>query len=133
MWYFENKPITELPEGFASFVYRITNNVTGKQYIGKKKFHTYQRKKVKGRKNRKKIVKESDWKTYYGSNEELKQDIEELGVDKFHREILDFCKTTGQASYTEAKYQFQFGVLENPELWYNSWIQCKVHRTHLKK
>jgi hypothetical protein len=81
-WLFESKTIEALPDDCVGFVYVITNNITGRKYIGKKlaKFSrtTYKVVKLKnGNKKRKKIRGkiESDWQTYYGSNEQLNKDI----------------------------------------------------------
>lgn len=133
MWLHNDKEIGDDDiEGYASFVYMITNLETGKRYLGKKVFKSVQRKKVKGKTRRKKVTKDSDWKSYFGSNKLLQEDVERLGQDRFKREILKLCKTRGTASYYEAKYQMQYEVLEHPDLWYNDWIMCKVHRTHIK-
>jgi len=130
MWYLNKVPLSELPEGYYGFVYNITNLETDRQYIGKKLFFSQKTKQVKGKK--KKYKAESDWKDYYGSNEELQKDVSQYGYDKFYREILVLCKTKGDCSYYEAKYQFEKDVLLNPERFYNSWIMCKIHRKHLK-
>ena len=75
-WLFESTTVDTLPEDCVGFVYVITNNLTGRKYIGKKlaKFRktTYKVVKLKnGNKKRKKICGkiESDWQTYYGSND----------------------------------------------------------------
>lgn len=134
MWLYNDKEIDDDEiEGYASFVYMITNLETGKRYLGKKIFKSIQRKKVKGKTRKKKVTKDSDWKSYYGSNKLLQEDVKRLGSDRFKREILKLCKTRGTASYWEAKYQMQHEVLENPDLWYNDWIMCKVHRSHIKE
>lgn len=122
--------VTVIPEGCYGFVYRITNVATDKMYIGKKLFFSQKTRQVKGKK--KKYKAESDWKQYYGSNDELLGDVGSLGTNKFLREILKFCKTKGECSYYEAKYQFDEDVLLNPKMYYNSWIMCKIHRKHLK-
>lgn len=133
MWLYNGKEIGDNEiEGYSSFVYIITNLETGKRYIGKKIFKSIQRKKVKGKTRKKKVEKESNWKSYFGSNLSLLADLEKLGPDKFRREIIKLCKTRGTASYFEAKLQMQYEVLENSDLWYNEWIMCKVHRTHIK-
>ena len=129
-WNYEQKILSDIPEGYYGFVYNITNVLSNKQYIGKKFFYSQKQRQVKGKKKKYKV--ESDWKEYYGSNEELKKDIEQLGKDNFTRTIIHLCKTKGECSYYEAKYQFQENVLLFPELYYNSWIMCKVHRKHLK-
>jgi hypothetical protein len=133
MWLYNGKEISDDEiEGYASFVYIITNLENNKRYIGKKIFKSIQRKKVKGKTRKKKVEKESDWKSYYGSNLVLLGDVEKLGSDRFRREIVKLCKTRGTASYWEAKLQMQHEVLENPDLFYNEWIMVKVHRSHLK-
>ena len=129
-WTYKNEPLTEIPEGYTSFVYLITNKVTGKKYVGKKMFRFTRTKKVKGRKQRKTVA--SDWLGYFGSNKELNEHVELYGEDKFQREILYLCKTKGEASYYEAKEQFLRDVLLSSD-YYNSWISCKIARNHLPK
>jgi len=129
-WLYFGAPLTtELTEDYIGFVYEITNVESGKKYIGKKLFKFSRSKQVKGKKKRFKI--DSDWKDYYGSNNELKEDVEKLGADKFKRVVLKLCKTKGDCNYWEAKYQFDYRVLES-DLYYNSWISVKVHKSHVK-
>jgi hypothetical protein len=130
MWYLNKEPLSSLPDGYYGFVYNITNLETNRQYIGKKLFYSQKTKQVKGKKKKYKV--ESDWKEYYGSNDEIQKDVLQYGPDKFYREILVLCKTKGECSYYEAKFQFEKDVLLNPEKFYNSWIMCKIHRKHLK-
>jgi hypothetical protein len=130
MWLYENEEFTIVPDDVVGFVYCITNITTGKQYIGKKLFTSTRRKHVRGK--RKRFLVESDWKEYYGSNKELLHDVATHGPGSFRREILRLCKTKGQCSYFEAKIQFEHGVLEYPEKFYNTWIMCRVHQKHLK-
>jgi len=133
MWLFENKAVdSDIIDNYIGFVYCITNNVTGKKYIGKKLFKNTRRTKVKGQTRRKKTVKESDWKEYWGSNKVLQEDVNTLGEDNFERIILKLCKTKGECNYWEAKYQMQYEVLESDD-WYNEWIMVKVHRSHINK
>ena len=137
-WLFEGKTVEELPEDCVGYVYLITNNVSGRKYIGKKlaKFAktTYKVVKLKnGNKKRKKIRSkvDSDWLTYYGSNHELNKDVEQLGAENFTREILFFCKSKAECSYIEAREQFNYKVLESDD-WYNGHIQVRVHGSHIK-
>lgn len=133
MWLYNGKEIDdEETEGYAAFVYIITNLVDNKRYLGKKIFKSTRRKKVKGKTRRKKITKDSDWKSYFGSNKLLQEDVARLGQDRFEREIIKLCRTRGTASYWEAKLQMQHEVLENPDKWYNEWVMVKVHRSHIK-
>lgn len=136
-WLYESQEITEIPEQYAGFVYVITNQQTGKKYIGKKlsKFSktVYRTVTLKnGTKRRKKIRSkiDSDWQTYYGSSPQLLQDVAALGPDNFTREILFYCKTRAECSYIEAREQFAHGVLESDD-WYNGHIQVRVHKSHI--
>ena len=137
-WLFESLVVETLPEDCAGFVYLITNNITGRKYIGKKlarfKRTTYRVVKLKnGNKKRKKIkgTIDSDWQTYYGSSPELSKDIEQLGIENFSREILYYCKTKSECSYIEAREQFSRRVLESDD-YYNGHIQVRVHGSHIK-
>lgn len=130
MWLYEGKEFSDVPNNIVGYVYKITNELTGKQYIGKKLFTAAKRKQVKGKSRR--IRVESDWRGYFGSNKELLHDVTTNGPAHFRREILHLCTTKGQCSYYEAKLQFELGVLENPDKFYNDWIMCKIHRKHLK-
>ena len=137
-WLFENAQIEALPEDCVGFVYLITNLVSGRKYIGKKlaKFSktTYKVVKLKnGNKKRKKIRSkiDSDWLTYYGSNDELNKDIQTLGQDNFKREILYYCNSKAQCSYIEAREQFRHQVLES-DAYYNGQISVRVHGSHIK-
>lgn len=131
MWLYEDKEIDEAAlEGYVGFVYLITNEVNGRRYIGKKLLKKTRTKKVKGKRN-KKVVTDSDWRDYYGSNAALKEDVERLGTENFKRTILKLCKTKGTCNYWEAKYQMDHEVLESNSF-YNDWIMVKVHRSHIK-
>ena len=129
MWIYKNEPLSEVPENAYGFVYLITNNITGKKYIGKKLFWFKKTKTVKGKKKR--LKAESDWKEYWSSSDDVKKDVKELGEENFTREILHVCPNKGSCNYLEAKEQMLREVLES-ENYYNSQIQCRVHRTHIK-
>jgi hypothetical protein len=130
-WLFESKEIEVLPEDCVGFVYLITNLTNNRKYIGKKlaRFKT-SKPPLKGRKNRRRGTKESDWREYYGSNDELNKDIEQLGTENFQREILYYCNSKAECSYIEAREQFRHKVLESEE-YYNGHIQVRVHGSHI--
>lgn len=129
-WLYKDRPFDSNEiESFYGFVYLITNTLTNKKYVGKKFFFSTKRKQVN--KKRKRILVESDWKEYYGSNSELVSDVEKLGAENFKREILHLCETKGLCNYYEAREQFQVDCLRRED-YYNSWIQVKVHKKHLK-
>ena len=137
-WTYQRTTVETLPEDCVGFVYLITNCISGRKYIGKKlaKFSktTYRVVKLKnGNKKRKKIRSkiDSDWQTYYGSNEELNRDVAALGAENFTREILFYCKSKAECSYIEAREQFTHRVLESTE-YYNGQISVRVHGSHIK-
>ena len=114
VWLYKGEEITEDTIGdAAAFVYLITNNVTGKKYIGKKLFTASKIRQVKGKKKRSRVP--SNWQSYFGSNEELNNDVVQYGEEKFTREILHLCKNKADATYLEAKEQFTRSVLESNE------------------
>lgn len=133
MWLYEGNEFTSdmIGENFG-FVYQITDLDNDKKYIGKKWFwSTTKRPPLKGKTRKRTVVKESDWHQYYGSSDEVKQLVESRGRDKFKREILRLCKTKGECSYYEAKYQFDFDVLLRDD-YYNELISCKIHSRHMR-
>ena len=137
-WTHNNLIVDELPIEAEGFVYLITNTTNDRKYIGKKlaKFKTT-KPPLKGKKNKRRGTKESDWRTYWGSSDHLNADVLALGEDKFTREILYYCPSRGVLSYLEAKEQFDRKVLESDE-YYNGIINVRVGSSkilteHLKK
>lgn len=131
MWLHSGKPIDEESlEDFVGFVYIITNIESQRKYIGKKLFKFKRTKTVKGKKKR--LLVESDWRKYWGSNKTLLEEVSLFGENGFKREVLRLCKSKGELNYFEAKYQFIMGALES-DVYYNEWITLKVHKAHLKK
>ena len=125
-WTYEGKEIDSISDEYEGFVYLITNKTTGQKYIGKKlaKFKTT-KPPLKGRKNKRRGYKESDWRDYWGSSDRLQADVDKLGPDNFTREILYFCKSRAEMSYIEAREQFDRRVLETDE-YYNGIINVRV-------
>ena len=125
-WTYKGKKIDVIPEQYEGFVYLITNTTNDKKYIGKKlaKFKTT-KPPLKGRKNKRRGHKESDWKTYWGSSDLLQEDVAKLGEDKFTREIIHFCESRGVMSYLEAKEQFDREVLLKDD-YYNGIINVRI-------
>jgi hypothetical protein len=131
-WKYRGEEVDAIPEGYDNFVYLITNLVDGRKYIGKKKSYSLRTlPPLKGQKRKRKVIKESDWRGYYGSNDELNSDVITHGESNFTREILHWCNSLSMASYMEAKEQFIRDVLIGDE-YYNSWISAKVSKKHLK-
>ena len=129
-WYYNGEPVETIDDKYLAFVYLITNITTGKKYIGLKTTKSSKTKTVKGKKKKFKV--ESDWRNYWSSSEDLKNDLELFGKENFKREILYFCINKGTANYLEAREQFDNRVLEKPDDWYNGIINCRVHWSHVK-
>ena len=132
-WTHKGKPVKELPEWCAGFVYEITNTHNGKKYIGKKlsKFKR-SRRPLKGRVNKRRYTIPSDWQDYFGSSNALLEDIDKIGKEKFKREILFYCKNRGECNYIEAREQFARKVLETDK-YYNGHIRVRVHKQVLPR
>ena len=129
-WIYEGRPFTSDDIGdYYGFVYRITNTTTQKSYIGRKYF--VQKRKPKGAKRR--VTSESDWKKYYGSSDDLKQDIRRDGKDSFRREIISLHTTLGKVNYEETRQLFLNNVLtealdDGTPKYYNSNILGRYMR-----
>lgn len=128
MWTHNNEEFVDAGDWYG-FIYEITNNLTGKKYIGRKYFTEAKTRQVKGKKKRTRV--ESNWKEYWGSSKSLTEDINKYGVENFSRKILMLCKTRGNTNYWEAKFQFDNNVLLSDN-YYNDWIMIKTHRKHIK-
>ena len=129
-WTYKGSTFTSVDiNDFFGYVYCITNLQTGKKYIGRKYFS--QRRKP--RTGKRKVTSESDWKKYYGSSEELKQDIKQFGRSIFRREIISLHKTKGTVNFEETKQLFLNNVLtesldDGTPAYYNSNILGRYMR-----
>ena len=120
--YYENFPKTSC----YGFIYEITNLVNKKVYIGKKQIEKIiKRPPLKGKKNKRKVITESDWKTYTGSCNELNNDIKTYGKENFSFTILRLCYNKWELAYYEAELQFKLGVLLKNN-YYNGIINCRI-------
>ena len=129
-WSYNNKPFSSADIGeYFGFVYLITNNSNGRRYIGRKYFFSFRTPKGKKRK----VKSESDWKKYYGSCPELKEDIDKFGRENFSRTILSLHKTPGKTNYEETRQLFTNNVLtesldDGTPKYYNSNILSRYFR-----
>ena len=114
---------------YFGFVYRITNKYNGRSYIGRKYFWSFRKPPGKKRK----VKQESDWKKYYGSCPELKEDIKKYGKEIFSREILSLHVAKGDCNFEETKQLFLNNVLsealdDGSPAYYNSNILGRYMR-----
>ena len=128
--------IEDFPEDTFGFIYVVKHIPTGKSYIGKKVlYHNVKKKLTKkelaeqtgpGRKSATRVaVKESDWKTYYGSAKPILELIKYGKQQEFTREILQLVPNKKLLTYYECKYLFKYGVLEHPLEYFNDNILGK--------
>jgi hypothetical protein len=129
-WIFKGRAfLSEDINDLYGFVYLITNKINSRRYIGRKYFWSFR--KPPGKKKR--VKKESDWKKYYGSCPELKEDIEQFGRQNFSRTILSLHKTPGKTNFEETRQLFVNGVLTESldsgvPAYYNSNILSRYFR-----
>ena len=119
---------------YYGFVYCITNPIINRQYIGRKYFWAFRTPKGKKRK----VKQESDWKKYYGSCPELKDDLKIYGKEIFRREILSLHTTKGNCNYEETRQLFLYNVLsesldDGTPAYYNSNILGRYMRKDYAK
>ena len=148
-WYHQGRMITEIsdmPEGTYGFIYLTKHIPTGKKYIGKKVLYFERNKKLgkraleelrlerkaKGIGGRtplkQKIVTESDWKTYHGSQKEILNLVKEGDLTDFSRTILEFVPTKKLLTYYECKHLFINEVLETRDNYINDNVLGKFYR-----
>jgi hypothetical protein len=114
---------------YYGFVYHIRNTNNNRCYIGRKYFVSFTKDKGKTRRSK----KESDWKKYYGSCPELKNDVKEFGKESFERTILSLHRKMGEVNYEETKQLFLNNVLmerldDGTPAYYNSNILGRYMR-----
>jgi len=143
MWLYKDKEINQLsdmpePQPFG-FIYEVTHIPTGRKYLGKKQLISIQNKPLgkkelaaltdKRASKKKQVIKESDWKTYYGSNPEIKSLIKQGKQSEFKREILMFVQTKKLLTYYENKFLFINEVIEP----HTNYINDNIEGRYFKK
>ena len=129
-WRYNKRVFESIDIGeYYGFVYRIINNTNGREYIGRKYFWQFRTPKGKKRK----VKSESDWKKYYGSRPELKEEIGKLGRKNFSRTILSLHTTKGKTNFEETRQLFAYRVLteqldDGTPKYYNSNILSRYFR-----
>ena len=134
-WTHQNKVITsikDMPKGTYGFIYEVIYKPENIKYIGKKVLY-FQRNKKLGKKAlaalreersqqglrgrtplKEKVVTESDWISYFGSQKEIlilsKKDNSNKNWEK---RILQFVPNKKLLTYYETKYLFKNGILED--------------------
>ena len=134
-WEYQGRVITsikDMPEGTYGFIYEVRYKPTDVRYIGKKVLYFERNKKLgkkalqilkeerlkqglKGRTPLKqKIITESDWKNYYGSQKEIVAlSKKDSNGKNWEKRILEFVPNKKLLTYFETKHLFLNEVLEN--------------------
>lgn len=151
------KSIDDVPTDSIGFIYIVRNTSKNKFYIGRKSFFSernqevskavYDNTKKEGgpvtkTKNKKlskkgavvwrykkKTRKETNWKSYTGSSEQLNKDIK--SGDTYSKEILCYCYTKKEISYRELKHIVCTDCLEREDC-YNGNLLGKWFPKDLK-
>lgn len=141
-WVYNGKSIDsieQLPKSSYGFVYLITISLDGKElyYIGRKNLKTVRKVKLgkkelaqikdKRLKKYKVVEKESDWKTYTGSNKALSAIITQYGAEKLKmkKEILEVCFSELELKWKEVKQIICSGAMESTQ-YFNDNV--KIHQ-----
>ena len=134
-WTYQGRVITsieDMPEGTYGFIYEVIYKPTGIRYIGKKVLY-FERNKRLGKKALKllqeerskqglrgrtplkeKVVTESDWISYFGSQKEILTISKKDNSNKnWEKHILQFVPNKKLLTYYETKYLFKNGILED--------------------
>ena len=144
-WIYQERVITsikDMPQGTYGFVYEVWYKPTDIKYIGKKVLY-FERNKKLGKKAlellkeerikqglrgrvplKQKVITESDWKDYYGSQKEIiaLSKADNAG-ENWQKKILEFAPNKKLLTYYETKYLFSNEVLENS---YNTYINDNI-------
>ena len=131
-WLWNQQPLDIVPDKHKTFVYLITNKLTGKRYIGFKVFVTKKQRVVKRKKTR--VETESDWKDYWSSSELLNHDVKKFGPGNFIREIVCMTVNKSVGKYIEAQLHFDRKVLtDNKDHYYNGIVNLRINQHTLKQ
>ena len=136
-WSYQGRVITsisDMPEGTYGFIYEVIYKPTDIRYIGKKVLY-FERNKRLGKKAlnalmeeraekgvrgrvplKQKVVSESDWVSYFGSQKEiLTLSKEDNAGENWEKRILQFVPNKKLLTYYETKYLFKNGILEDKD------------------
>ena len=123
-WTYQGSKDFEVPELAIGFVYRIDVIGTPFYYYGKKNLTS-----TRGR-GKKKVTKESTWRTYESSSKEIKELIK--AGKKIKKEILEFAYSKSELTLLETKQIICNGCLEDTDC-LNRWVALKVWQHQIIK
>lgn len=111
---------------YIGFVYVIAEKTTDLSYIGIKKYwKTIKYKPLKGKKNKRHKLVESDWKTYNSSNKILSEKIEK-NPSNYEKYIIKSCVSVTEMKAIEAYMQLEYYISGNWDQLYNECINLRI-------
>ena len=131
-WLWNQQPLDIVPDKHKTFVYLITNKITGKRYIGFKVFVTKKQRIINHKKKR--CDFESDWRDYWSSSDNLNNDVKKYGPGNFIREVVCLTVNKSIGKYIEAQLHFDRKVLTiNKDNYYNGIVNLRINQQTLKQ
>ena len=131
-WLWNQQPLDVVPDKHKTFVYLITNKITGKRYIGFKVFVTKKQRIINHKKKR--FDFESDWRDYWSSSDNLNNDVKKYGPGNFIREVVCLTVNKSIGKYIEAQLHFDRKVLTiNKDNYYNGIVNLRINQQTLKQ
>ena len=113
-------------EDYVGFVYVIKELDTGKLYYGIKKFWKIVKlKPLKGKKNKRHKVKETDWRTYKTSSPIMQEKLEENPCN-YSCELVELCKSVTEMKAIEAYLQLKHYIEGDWDKLYNEVINLRM-------
>lgn len=110
------------------FVYVVTERSTGRFYHGKKQVTRIAKlPPLKGKKRKRRVVKETDWRKYKTSSTTIVELCEEHGEEWFDWEILSFHDSKSMLSWVELKHQVSNDCLRNDDS-FNGIINIRLSK-----
>ena len=117
-------------EPYVGFVYAIIEKDTGMKYIGIKRFwKTVKYKPLKGNKNKRRIVRQSDWGIYTTSSKIMQQKLTD-NPNNYDKVIIRCCKSVSELRCAEALIQLTYW---DEGKWGQLYNECIHLRVRLRK
>jgi len=126
-WQYLDHPVDpRIEETFFGFVYKVTEISTGRIYYGSKRFSFKTTKKpLKGRVNKRRGKKPSDWQTYTTSSTKINELVQLNGINSFKWEILKLVDCAWDLQYEEALRIIESNALRDNK-YFNDYIRMHL-------
>jgi hypothetical protein len=124
--------IDKLPDDAFGFLYKITDKASDKFYVGIKQALSKRRlPALKGKKRKRIVIKESDWREYCSSSGEISESVK-ANKDDYSFEILSFHPSKSSLKYAEAEFLIKNDCFFDDKC-HNQMLNLRVNCKHLRK